>query len=62
MDLPAARAATGSSAGHLAHVVDGGGAAVDDPADFGIGGDVAEADEHGEPVIEISIQIQTGQE
>lgn len=50
MDLPATGAAAGAGAARVADLVDGGDAVVDEPADFLVGGDVAETDEHGDDV------------
>ena len=62
MDLRSTCAAAGAGAARLADLVDGGGPVVDEPADFLVGGDVAETDEHGgvELILEFkSKQVKT---
>jgi hypothetical protein len=46
VDLAPAAAAAGARSAVLTDLVDGGGSAVDGAANFRVGGDVAEADEH----------------
>jgi hypothetical protein len=50
VDLRSTGAAAGAGPAGFPDLVDGGGPIVDESADIGVGGDVAETDEHGDGV------------